>query len=88
MVSHSSPDFLTFSLKQIRLVFSEGLLPFSPGNRMAVIPLWIPFLLFAMPTAFLWWLDRRRISPGHCRQCGYNLTGNLSGVCPECGEEI
>ena len=21
-----------------------------------------------------------------CRQCGYNLTGNLSGRCPECGE--
>ena len=23
-----------------------------------------------------------------CRSCGYNLTGNESGVCPECGEEI
>lgn len=21
----------------------------------------------------------------HCGQCGYNLTGNVSGVCPECG---
>ena len=20
-----------------------------------------------------------------CRRCGYNLTGNVSGVCPECG---
>ncbi len=26
--------------------------------------------------------------PGHCRQCGYNLTGNVSGVCPECGTKI
>lgn len=24
---------------------------------------------------------------GHCR-CGYDLTGNTSGVCPECGSEI
>jgi hypothetical protein len=24
---------------------------------------------------------------GHCRKCGYNLTGNVSGVCPECGEK-
>ena len=24
--------------------------------------------------------------PGHCQKCGYNLTGNVSGVCPECGE--
>ena len=21
---------------------------------------------------------------GHCRSCGYNLTGNTSGRCPEC----
>ena len=21
----------------------------------------------------------------HCRGCGYNLTGNESGACPECG---
>lgn len=23
-----------------------------------------------------------------CRRCGYNLTGNVSGVCPECGVKI
>jgi hypothetical protein len=23
---------------------------------------------------------------GHCAKCGYNLTGNLSGRCPECNE--
>ncbi len=23
-----------------------------------------------------------------CQFCGYNLTGNVSGVCPECGERI
>ena len=23
-----------------------------------------------------------------CRCCAYNLTGNVSGVCPECGEAI
>lgn len=26
--------------------------------------------------------------PGHCQACGYSLTGNTSGVCPECGERI
>lgn len=26
--------------------------------------------------------------PGHCRSCGYNLTGNTSGICPECGSAI
>ena len=37
------------------------------------------------------WLYRRRIRLGQhaahglCVHCGYNLTGNVSGVCPECG---
>ena len=53
-----------------------------------VVPLWIPLLLVAVPTGVLWWRDRRRIPPGHCRQCGYNLTGNISGVCPECGTAV
>jgi len=26
--------------------------------------------------------------PGICRECGYDLTGNVSGVCPECGTRI
>lgn len=29
---------------------------------------------------------RVRARRGHCRKCGYNLTGNVSGRCPECGE--
>ncbi len=28
------------------------------------------------------------ITPGTCTECGYNLTGNVSGVCPECGAEV
>jgi hypothetical protein len=28
---------------------------------------------------------RRRPSINHCPRCGYNLTGNTSGVCPVCG---
>lgn len=23
-----------------------------------------------------------------CRECGYNLAGNVSGICPECGRSI
>jgi hypothetical protein len=25
---------------------------------------------------------------GCCKRCGYSLTGNVSGVCPECGTVI
>ena len=30
----------------------------------------------------------RHYPPGHCRRCGYNLYGNKSGRCPECGKSI
>ncbi len=31
------------------------------------------------------WRRHRRRRRGRCVRCGYDLTGNLSGVCPECG---
>ncbi len=34
------------------------------------------------------WFYRRRDRSGFCVECGYNLTGNISGVCPECGNRI
>ena len=33
-------------------------------------------------------LRRRRQRLGLCRSCGYNLTGNTSGLCPECGTPV
>lgn len=29
-----------------------------------------------------------RTRPGHCQSCAYDLTGNVSGVCPECGGPV
>jgi len=52
------------------------------------VPLWIPFLLVLVPTAYLWYRDWRAIPPGHCQKCGYDLTGNESGGCPECGRPL
>ena len=51
----------------------------------AGVPLWSLFTLAAVPTFVLWRRDRRRIGPGHCRRCGYNLTGAEHEKCPECG---
>jgi hypothetical protein len=50
------------------------------------LPLWAPFVLAALLTAVLFGLDRHRIPPHCCQGCGYDLTGNTSGVCPECGK--
>ena len=30
----------------------------------------------------------RHLNPMLCKKCGYNLTGNVSGICPECGRAI
>ena len=56
-----------------------------PLVTAVLIPLWMPFLVALMSTAIFWSLDCRRIPPGYCQTCGYNLTGNVSGRCPECG---
>ena len=51
------------------------------------IPLWLPCVAIAIPTFILWWRGRRH-PPGHCQRCGYDLTGNVTGVCSECEEPI
>jgi hypothetical protein len=61
-------------------------------SREVTVPLWFPFILLAAyPTvAFIrgparrWWRRRK----GCCLNCDYDLTGNVSGVCPECGRTI
>ncbi len=46
----------------------------------------------ALGAAAWYWLerpfarDRKRRAKGQCLACGYDLRGNLSGVCPECGQ--
>ena len=42
-------------------------------------------LLLVPPAASLVASWRRRPRPGQCPSCAYDLTGNVSGVCPECG---
>ena len=34
------------------------------------------------------WSRRRRRRPGPCKKCGYDLPGNTSGVCSECGAPV
>lgn len=31
---------------------------------------------------------RNKLDPRYCNECGYDLTGNASGTCPECGRKI
>jgi len=61
-------------------------------NRVTLRQMWLPFWLIASALILLplvWAIIRlrawRRGRLGRCPSCGYNLTGNISGVCPECG---
>ncbi|MBN2563246.1 MAG: hypothetical protein JXQ75_20180 [Phycisphaerae bacterium] len=45
-------------------------------------------LTAAIPQVIAWLRDRRRCAPGLCERCGYDLTGNVSGRCPECGTAV
>ena len=45
-----------------------------------------PLACVLMPTWLLHRLRKARIPPRCCVHCEYDLTGNVSGRCPECGE--
>ncbi len=53
------------------------------------LPLWLPFLATALPTAFLihhHLRTTRRARAGNCPKCNYNLRGlPPTTLCPECG---
>ncbi len=57
------------------------------GQGSVFVPIWCILMAAAVPTYILWRRDKR-YPPGHCRKCGYDLTGNESGVCPECGTPV
>jgi predicted RNA-binding Zn-ribbon protein involved in translation (DUF1610 family) len=84
----TAEDRVSFSLIIARLSMPSIWSP-SVVSGVVVMPLWIGLLLVAPPTVYLWWIAyRRRVPASHCQHCGYSLTGNTSGVCPECGTVI
>ena len=74
----------------LRTEFAHVFLGFSlPGKNgilpgMLQFPVWLLVVALGFPTAILWWRDRRP-KAGFCKVCKYDLTGNESGTCPECG---
>ena len=76
-------------LKEVVRTYSASI-PRSHNITAIAVPHWLVcVVLLLFPTiAFIRgplrrWRRRKR---GLCIRCGYNLEGNVSGVCPECGE--
>lgn len=59
----------------------------GPNYWVLRIPFYVPLALLGGAVLWLRHLDRHRV-PGHCQRCGYDLTGNVSGTCPECGDAL
>jgi hypothetical protein len=64
---------------------------FSNGARLRTqfirLPMWMIFAPLMVLTALLHRRKRKKVV-GYCRTCDYDLTGNISGVCSECGTPI
>lgn len=63
------------------------------ASGVSLLSIFLPmFVLIALTLgglAFLAEPTRHATSQrGRCLSCGYNLTGNLSGTCPECGTPV
>jgi len=56
--------------------------PFFP---IAFVFGWVYAWFVAMIVGIPFHIARKPKPPGHCPKCSYNLRGNVSGVCPECG---
>jgi hypothetical protein len=63
----------------------------TTAPRLIAVPLWFPTILSLIVPVWRAVPRRNGNDPGHddgCHHCSYDLTGNVSGVCPECGEKI
>jgi hypothetical protein len=72
-------------------VANSALIPGVATNwyfEFFALPLWVILVPILASTLWLWRRDWRKPRPGFCRRCDYDLTGNTSGRCPECGMEI
>jgi hypothetical protein len=63
----------------------------SKHSIAAYLPYWC-LLLLTLPLPIIWLAQARRSVRRRrhalCVTCGYNLTENTSGICPECGSHV
>jgi uncharacterized membrane protein len=97
LLTRSLMDRSTGDWGRIVFFFLCGLFPFAGipflGRKDLLLicgMMGISALFFwaALGTLFQWPGFRRPLKPNECRKCRFDLTKNVSGVCPECGTAI
>lgn len=92
-VASHKRGFITIGLSLmavgVGLIYLPAILG-DDGNGAFLISIFGAALVPSGAVTLLWSLRRqpKMREPGICVACDYNLTGNLSGVCPECGTPI
>ncbi len=97
------PDRWRFSMQSLQIVIKEpcGYYGTSFGKSFSIFihevrlttPI-LPLVLIFSTWPAIWLLRtptrRRKLRArrGLCEKCGYNLTGNSTGLCPECGTKV
>jgi len=59
----------------------------TPKTLWLNLPHWLTNLV-SWSLFIILWRKSRKHPAGHCQSCGYDLTGNESGACPECNATV
>jgi len=73
---------LAYGPAAVAAALSGAFMPGFSSAMMTGLVLTIGCLAVAFVVPKYWDVDRR----GLCLQCGYDLRGNTTGLCPECGQ--
>lgn len=87
----SAPRDIDYELPGLFLQYFNGQLGNTSGRwwTIDILFIWPLLLTAALPARWVWVrMPSRAAKSGLCRICRYDLTGNVSGVCPECGTSV
>lgn len=86
LITTGPPGFSTFPGTSMRARLIPSITGISPITIVNV-PLWMFAAVVGAPVVIRF-VRRPSKLIGGCANCGYDLTGNVSGRCPECGTEV
>ena len=66
----------------------DYLAPLGWSVKLPMHFLLVPLVVIVAYPLLPFAIRRDRRKRGLCIRCGYDLTGNVSGACPECGENL